>query len=213
LGTLRAGTLCELAGRDICGRDAAALGVWQKAYTDHIGSNGDWCKLYAAVYERLTVWHRYTSVRSTVSHLAEMLLRQGTTSRQAWLSMCEVALVDALVPEPSYSPIFPSPTRPSSQSSNRLFTPQGLLRDVPTPKAATADADEQLVMEDRQYRYYAMDGLGEVNLCRRVDKATRSVTYIVTKTVAMDRQGRPQVRGSQHDSESAARRAMIRLAS
>jgi hypothetical protein len=210
LGTLRAGFLCELACRDISGPDAAALALWQQAYVRHVGTNSDWTRLYAAVFERLTAWHRHTSVRSAVSHLGEMLLRQGNASRQAWLSMCEVAMVDALVPEPRYEPVLPSPTHPRSSQASSPSVPRRADLQV-VPARAAQDADE-LILEDGQYRYFAIDNIGEVNLYRRVNKSTRSISFLVVQRVGEDREGKPVVRGSQHTAESDARRAMVRLA-
>jgi hypothetical protein len=127
--------------------------------------------------------------------------------------MVEVSLVDMLCPEPTYTPLFPAPTRSvSSQASTPSSKPPLALRAAPMLTSANEDADEPLVLEDAQYRYYAVASQGEVNLYRRVSKATRSTTFMVIQTVGQDGRGKPQVRGSQHTSESDARRAMVRLA-
>jgi hypothetical protein len=207
LGTLRAGALCELACRDISGPDAAALALWQQAYVRHIGNNSDWVKLYGAVFERLSAWHRHQSVRSAVSHLAAMLLRQGDASRQAWLSMVEVAMVDALVPEPTYTPLFPSPTRPqSSQASTRSITPQVAFRatndDAPARYSNTVPLNE-----DANRRIYALASDGERSLYRVQQKSSAISSYFVTRQVGMDG-GKLKLETHKFTDEVAARRYM-----
>jgi hypothetical protein len=198
LGTLRAGSLCVY--RDLSGRDASQLAEWQRVYTSHIGTNADWTRLYAHVFERLTAWHRHQSVRSAVAAIGEMLLRQRETSRSAFLSMVEVCLVDALVPEPVYSPVFPAATRQSpSQASPRPLSALVELRDAP-------------LWEDETFCYYAVDSLGTSTMYRRENKSTRSVSFMVIRGYGNDLEGRPQVRGSEHATEAAARRAMSSLA-
>jgi len=214
IGTLRAGALCELAYRDVAGRDAAALAVWQQAYTSGVGSNSDWTRLYAHVFERLTAWHRHQSIRSAISAIAEMLLRQRSASRQAWLTMVEIGLVELLCPEPVYTPLLPSPPPPrSSQASARSFTPSAALRVAPLARAsgATADAEESL-WDDRQHRYYSVDERGRFTLFRRECKASGANDFLLTERVGEDVEGRPVMRGSRFGKESEGRKALARLA-
>jgi hypothetical protein len=171
-----------------------------------------WVRLYAASYAGLASWYRHESVRSVFRELAPALAQMGTVSRYALLSMFEVAGA-AHCPDPRFEPVLPPARRapsPAPQVSSPSVRRRVELQVVPA--RAAQDADEPLVLEDAKHRYFGVDNMGDINLYRRVNKSTRSTTFLVVQTVGQDGQGKPVVRGSQHISESDARKAMVRMA-
>ena len=112
LGALRSGALFEGGDTDVYGEDLAILGRWRDAYVAGVGSHTDWTKLYAGVYSSLLSWRQRASTQQAVKALAEGLLYQGTTSREALMSLLSLANVQH-IPGPYYVPELPAPTRRS----------------------------------------------------------------------------------------------------
>jgi hypothetical protein len=117
-------------------------------------------------------------------------------------------LVDVLCPEPTYTPLFPSPTRPRpSQASPRSFKPQVALRaanDDDTPRYSNAVP----LHEDANRRIFALTNDGQNSLYRVQSKVSGRSTFYVARQVGTDDCGKVQLETHKFTDEVAARRHM-----